>query len=177
MTQSDLDCVKQCLNGHPNQFRLLVQRYQAAVLAYLTGQLGSRDRAEEAAQETFVRAYFNLTKLHKPEKFYSWLIGTAHRVAQEHQRNHQKHDQVVRQMMNRKPEAELSENYALERAIGQLPENHRELILLRYYSGLSCRDVAERLATPLGTVTKRLSQAYVMLREFLQADNGREVTP
>jgi len=55
-----------------------------------------------------------------------------------------------------------------------LPENHRQVILLRYYEGLSCQEVATRLAMPLGTVTKTLSRAYVQLRHELEARDFRE---
>jgi len=175
MMQSDQEFVRQCLNGHPNQFRHQVQRYQGALLAYLTGQLGSRERAEEAAQETFVRAYFNLNKLNQPEKFYSWLIGTGLRVAQEQMREQHKRRELGKQAMENRPAVEMSEEYSLERAIGELPEHFREVILLRYYSGLSCKDTAMQLNLPLGTVTKRLSQAYRMLRETLQDQRRTEV--
>jgi DNA-directed RNA polymerase specialized sigma24 family protein len=52
-------------------------------------------------------------------------------------------------------------------AIAALPEPYRQVILRRYYGDLSCAQVAEGLAVPLGTVTKRLSRAYAMLRVSL----------
>jgi DNA-directed RNA polymerase specialized sigma24 family protein len=56
----------------------------------------------------------------------------------------------------------------LEEALAALPESHRRVILLRYYEGLSCREVATRLVVPLGTVTKTLSRAYTLLRQELK---------
>ena len=53
----------------------------------------------------------------------------------------------------------------LERAIGRLPESQRNIVLLRYYGGLTCAQVARRLELPLGTVTKNLSRAYALMRE------------
>ncbi len=67
-------------------------------------------------------------------------------------------------------------DYPLEEAIAVLPENHRQVILLRYYEGLSCQEVATRLAMPLGTVTKTLSRAYLLLRQELQARERAEQT-
>ena len=61
------------------------------------------------------------------------------------------------------------EDYPLEEAMAVLPENHRQVILLRYYEGLSCQEVATRLDMPLGTVTKTLSRAYALLRQELKA--------
>ena len=72
--------------------------------------------------------------------------------------------------------AEDHVEYPLEEAIAVLPETYRQVILLRYYEGLSCKDVAERLEQPLGTVTKTLSRAYVLLRQELEARGSTERT-
>jgi RNA polymerase sigma-70 factor (ECF subfamily) len=66
--------------------------------------------------------------------------------------------------------------YPLEEAIAVLPESYRQVILMRYYEGLSCQDVATRLGMPLGTVTKTLSRAYVLLRQELKARESVEAT-
>jgi RNA polymerase sigma factor (sigma-70 family) len=65
--------------------------------------------------------------------------------------------------------ADGGEEPPLEAAIAALPETYRQVILLRYYEGLSCQKVAIRLAMPLGTVTKTLSRAYALLRQELAA--------
>ena len=67
---------------------------------------------------------------------------------------------------------EFSDNYSLEAAISELPEAYSEVILLRYYGEQSCKDIAEKLCVPLGTVTKQLSRAYAMLRDKLQHQNS-----
>lgn len=171
MCRTDRDCIQLCLDGHPETFRQLVVRYQAAVLSYLTGRLGDRDRGEEACQETFVRAYFALGKLKNPESLFSWLLGIANRVAAEQQRAEQRQRKVARLLSERGPMPELSHDYALEQAVASLPEGYREVVLLRYYGGRSCGQVAEQLGIPLGTVTKRLSRAYAMLRQSLRQDD------
>lgn len=185
MTETDQYYVERCLDGHPDDFRHLVRRYQPVLLAHLAGKLanrgagfrGVRDRAEEAAQETFVRAYFKMDKLKKPESFFAWLLGIADNVAKEQQRKEQirRKRESVRAFCEEAPEPELSQDYALEAAIASLPEAYREVILLRYYGGLSCGGIAEQLDTPLGTVTKTLSRAYALLRDTLQRQTVSEV--
>ena len=64
----------------------------------------------------------------------------------------------------------------MEEAIAVLPESYRQVILLRYYEGLSCQEVATRLGMPLGTVTKTLSRAYALLRQELEARESAEAT-
>ena len=170
MSENDKYYVERCLDGHPDDFRYLVRRYQAALLANLAGKLGDKDRAEEAAQETLVRAYFNMGKLKKPDAFFSWLLGIADLVAKEQYRKEQlqRRRQIVRSFSEEAPPTELSQDYALETAIAELPEAYRKIILLRYYGGHSCNQIAEQLDMPLGTVTKTLSRAYAMLRDALK---------
>ena len=169
MSETDKYYIERCLDGHPDDFRHLVRRYQGVLLANLAGKLGNKDRAEEAAQETLVRAYFNMNKLQKPDSFFSWLLGIADHVAKEHQRKEQ--IQLRREAIrsfSKETSAELSQDFALEAAVAKLPEWYRKIILLRYYGRHSCNTIAEQLDMPLGTVTKTLSRAYAMLRETLQ---------
>ena len=67
-----------------------------------------------------------------------------------------------------------SPNPEVTRAVGELPEIYRQVVLLRYYAGLSCAEISRDLEVPLGTATKRLSRAYSLLREYLQEQNPQE---
>ncbi len=177
MTENDKYYVERCLDGHPDDFRHLVRRYQPVLLAHLAGKLGNRDRAEEAAQETLVRAYFGMDKLRKPESFLAWLLGIADLVAKEEQRKVmiRRKRESARASIEETAEPELSQDHGLEAAIAALPEAYRTVILLRYYGGLSCGGIAQQLDMPLGTVTKTLSRAYALLRDSLQGRTVSEV--
>ncbi|MFZ2146707.1 MAG: RNA polymerase sigma factor [Sedimentisphaerales bacterium] len=176
MIETDEYYVERCLDGHPDDFRYIVRRYQSVLLAHLAGKLGDKDRAEEAAQESLVRAYFNMNRLNKPGSFFSWLLGIADRVAKEHQRKEQlrRQREAIRSFSDEAPSPELSQDYGLEAAIAELPEGYRQVVLLRYYGDRSCSQVAEQLDMPLGTVTKTLSRAYAMLRKSLQQPKETE---
>ncbi len=177
MSATDRYYIERCLDGHSDDFRYLVRRYQAVLLAHLAGQLDKRDKAEEAAQETLVRAYFALEKLKKRDSFFSWLLGIANRVAKEQRRQEQRRCQQenIRSFSKEIATPELSQDYDLEKAIGELPDSHRKVILLRYYGGYSCSQVAEQLDMPLGTVTKTLSRAYAGLRKSLQQESDAKL--
>jgi RNA polymerase sigma-70 factor (ECF subfamily) len=169
MDATDQDCVERCRNGEPDDFRFLVERYQRPLFAYLAGRLRDRALVEEATQESFVRAFFALRKLEKPGSFHAWLLGIGRRVAYEFQR------QAGRQVAS-EPAWEFAdheaavdpEDHHLEEALAALPESYQQVILLRFYEGLSCQEVGERLNLPLGTVTKTLSRAYAQLRQKLR---------
>lgn len=176
MRQTDGYYVERCLDGHPDDFRHLVRRYQPVLLAHLAGKLSSIDQAEEAAQETLVRAYFKMDRLKSPGKFFSWLLGIAEHVAIEQQRKERvrRKREAVRAFANEVSQPELSLDYGLETAVSGLPDPYRQVILLRYYGSLSCSEIAGQLDVPLGTVTKNLSRAYALLRDAMQQRRDKD---
>ena len=171
MDTTDKECVERCRNGEPEYYRFLVARYQGPLFSYLAGRLRDRFLAEEAAQESLVRAFFGMRQLKKPESFHAWLLGIAGRVAYEFQRSSNRHFEAgdLAESMAAAP-AQEEENEDLNEAIAALPESYRRVILLRYYEELSCQQVADRLGVPLGTATKTLSRAYAELRRLLPSD-------
>lgn len=170
MDIGDKKYVESCCDGHPEDFRMLVSRYQGLLVSYLGGRMRERCQVEDAVQESFVRAFFSLKKLRKPDSFGSWLLGIAGRVAMEQFRDskRRRRDPEIAQSMVT-VSAGKPDDDGLDEAIAALPETYRHVILLRYFEGLSCQEVAQRLEMPLGTVTKTLSRAYAMLRQELQA--------
>lgn len=168
MVENDRFIIRQCLDGRPDEFRHLIRRYQSGVMAFLTGKLKDKNLVEEATQETFVRAFFNLSNLRSPDKFHSWLIGIADRVAKEQLRDMKKLVGLdnVQELHSKK--IQDSEDYKLEEALSMLDEPYRQVVLLRFYSGQSCQEIAENLNVPIGTVTKQLSRAYEKLGSILE---------
>jgi RNA polymerase sigma-70 factor, ECF subfamily len=178
MSEPDAECVRSCLDGHPEAFRFLVDRHQAALMKRLHVRLEDAEEAAEVAQETFVRAYFALRNLQKPEAFFPWLVGIADRVVKEMFRAAKRRRTVA---LSEAGEADPSEKRnaspdpEVANAIAALPEVYREVIVLRFHEGRSCDEISRRLDVPLGTVTKRLSRAYGLLRERLRSSaDGQE---
>jgi RNA polymerase sigma-70 factor, ECF subfamily len=175
--------VRFCLDGHPEAFRHLVARYQTPLMRHLRFRLGDMSEAAEVAQETFVRAYFALGNLRKPEAFFSWLFGIADRVAKETHRAAMRRRSVdFEQVEQAAPpgEQDAGADDAVTEAVTRLPDAYREVIVLRFYGGQSCVEISRDLGVPLGTVTKRLSRAYALLRERLGAerrDQRSEASP
>ncbi len=169
MSETDTFYIHRCLDGHPDDYRFLVKRYQGALRGHLVGKTGNRDLAEDVTQESFVRAYFKIDTLMKPESYFSWLMGIADRVTKEFLKKEQMRKQrnFIRAAVEQAPCESLSKDYSLEEAISRLPEKYRQMVLLRYYSQMPCKQIAEHLSLPIGTVTKTLSRAYVQLRKTL----------
>lgn len=175
MTVSDQELVERCRTGRTEDFAELVRRHERPLLAFLNHRLGEPVRAREAAQEAFVRAWTGLRRLEKPGAFLGWLLGIAARIVLEVRRQGRQ-PCLGPEALDELPApaaAPPGGDDDLEMAIADLPEGQRQVILLRYFDGLSCQEVAERQGTPLGTVTKTLSRAYAALRERL-GDGGGE---
>ena len=176
MPQSDEECIRFCLNDHPEAFRHLVRRYEIPLTRYLRARLGNAEDAAEAAQETFVRAYFALGRLRKSEAFLSWLLGIADRVVKEAWRAARRSRAVDVgrvELADASTAHETTDDAATAEAVARLPPPYREPILLRYYAGHSCAEISRDSGVPVGTVTKRLSRAYVLLRKHLAGKLSR----
>jgi len=172
MPNSDGDFVRQCLDGHPEMFRHLVARYEAPLLHHLLAKLRNYDAAAEAAQESMVRAYFALPKLKNAESFAAWLFGIGDRVGHEMQRAARRLSATsVPETAASFPVPETNParipDLPLRQAVNSLPEPYREVVLLRFYGGQSCSEISSNLGVSLGTITSRLSRAYLLLRKAL----------
>jgi RNA polymerase sigma-70 factor (ECF subfamily) len=168
--QPDEESVRSCLDGQPAAFRELVQRYQSPLRRCLYARLGNAEDATEATQEAFVRAYFALSELRKPASCLYWRMGIAYRVAKETRRAAGRRRTVDWEQLESSEPAHKRDkdtDTSVAEAVAKLPEIYREVIVLRFYGGQSCVQISRDLNVPLGTVTKRLSRAYTLLRERL----------
>lgn len=132
MDIADKECVQRCCDGHPEDFRMLVYRYQGLLFSYLGGRMRDRFQVKEAVQESFVRAFMALKKLRKPKCFCPWLLGIAGRVAKEQFRDlkrRQRDSEIAKSMPA--DSAPSHDDSALDEAIAVLPETYRQVILPR----------------------------------------------
>ena len=171
----DSDWLMRCRAGDLDAYRYLVERYQAPLCSWLTGRLRDPDAAEEVAQEAFVRAWLMLGRFQQGAAFFPWVCGIAAQVAREDWRSRRRRDRHFQlkaesqgEALNVSATTGKEWDIELRAAIDALPGAHRDVVLLRYYGQCSCREAAERLGLPLGTVTKRLSRAHAELRAWFQ---------
>lgn len=149
-----------------------------APLAYRVAQsvLRNRGDAEDVAQEAFVRAYRHFDRLRDRARFRGWLVRIAFRLALDRSRAAKRRTQretLWSQLPSVPPNAEdlaaSSEFQAhLDRAIDELPDKLRVVLLLSAMQGHSTDEVAALLALPPGTVKSRLFFARKKLAEKLQ---------
>ena len=164
--------------GEGTAFEELVMTYQHRVFGVALRMLGSAAEAEEVAQETFVRAHRALADFRGDAKLSTWLYAIAsrlclNRLASGERRLVRQGEDTLLRLSDAapRPDAALERHEletALGRAIGELPEDRRIVVVLRDLEGLSYEEIAEALDLELGTVRSRLHRARADLKDKLE---------
>ena len=169
--------VRQAQRGDARAFSALIARYERSVLAVAYSAVGDSDRAADAAQEAFLKAWQKLEMLKEPQCFGNWLLGIARNVALDAGRKlrRQPAEPLVDQDVPTKadPLAAMHQREQSDRiaaALQQLDELSRSAVVLRYYENLSSREIGQLLSLSPAAVDMRLMRARQQLKEFLGDD-------
>jgi RNA polymerase sigma-70 factor (ECF subfamily) len=178
MPLSDESLVAQSLRGDAQAFAELVTRYTAPIFNLAFRLTGGRAEAENATQETFLRAYSALPRSRTDLAFKPWLFQIAVNLCRDLARK--KRPTAFAEMASDEEEAiedesplplDQVEEHELERAlahaVADLPEMYRAVVTLRYTEELAYEDIAAVLDLPINTVRTHLFRAKSMLRKAL----------
>jgi len=183
--RSDVELVLASVKRQAGAFEALVERYQGLVKLVAFRHSGAEADADDAAQEAFVRAYFSLPTLKEPASFKSWLLRIASNVARDIARRRGRRPSVSLTVdenaetplpfegISDAPSApeRLSRRelrLKIVEAIESLPEDYRQVAVLRYLEDLSYREIAARSGLREDTLRKRIHRANAMLRQKLR---------
>lgn len=160
-------------DGKPSdQFLKLLERFRADLINQAFVILGNQEDAEDVAQETLSHAYLKSEQLRDASRMGAWLRSINRRRAIKlHQRRHSKEERLGTAQSEaleapRKTTLNTTAVVALDsllRAVDALPEQYREVMVLRYWEKLSNDQIAERLGIPAGTVCSRMARANQIL--------------
>lgn len=186
--KSDKQLVGMCRRGNERAARELVNRFQRPVFSIIYRMVRDREKAEDLAQETFVRTFNNLDRYDRSYKFSSWLFKIAYNLTVDHLRrkviktisihgspdavtaDQQEATSVTLESTEEAPDARLESLELadqLESAIGKLREEYRTAIILRHVEGRAYEEIAEIMDIPLGTVKTYIFRARRQLRQEL----------
>ena len=164
--------------GEAQAFEELVRAYQHRVFGVALRMLGNAAEAEEIAQEVFLRAHRALAEFRGDAKLSTWLYAIASRLcltrlgSGERAMIRQGEDSVMLLAHDAGgPDAMLEQTEleaALHRAIAELPDERRIVVVLRDLEGLSYEEIAAALDLPTGTVRSRLHRARLDLKDKLE---------
>lgn len=173
---SETELIFKAREGDRNAFNELVRIHARGVMNVIYRMCGNAQVAEDAAQETFIRAWSHLGSFRVDSSLRNWLYRIALNAATDMLRK-EKHilpnDMDDFSFADPQPGPEgvylQEERTALvQAAIQSLPDASRAVLVLKEYEGLSYREIADALDIPIGTVMSRLNYARKTLKEKLE---------
>ena len=182
------EIIRSVLRGNVNDFEKLVTAYEKNVYNIALRMVGDPDDAADMTQETFIKAYRALSSFRGDSKFSSWLYRIASNVCLDFLRSRSRHPQVSLSTvdeddratfelpdMRQNPEEQLMKKLGMEavrRGLEQLPEQQRQILVLRELGGLSYAELAQTLGLEEGTVKSRIFRARKRLCALLLRDGN-----
>lgn len=164
--------VQRCLSGDTEAFGELVGRYERPIFNVALRMLRDREEARDATQNAFVKAWQHLDQFDRSRRFFSWLYRIAVNESLNRATRRRKTEALDETLEARTdgPEAQAARSeqaLLVERAVEQLSDTYREVIVLRHWLDLSYDEIAEALHVPAKTVKSRLFSARAKLAEIL----------
>lgn len=164
----DSEAIKRCQQGDREAFRHLVERYQKRAVAHAMAILFNRDDAEDAVQEAFIDAFKAIGAFDTSRTFYQWfyvLLRNRCYKLTARRRPTESLDEAL--LVDSQRGAADESRFELEKALHSLTSEEREIVWLKYFSGLSYDELATHLQIPRGTVMSRLFYARQRLKGML----------
>lgn len=176
---SDAAIVARVLDGDTGAYAVIVARYRAQFGRYAVRMLGSREDAEEALQDAFVRAYRSLAKCDEPERFAPWffrILANRCRTAGTRRGRRERtfvNDEIALLSASEEHPAERAAwREELDRALQRLDTDQREAFLLKHVEELGYDDMAEITGVGVSALKMRVKRACERLRVLLQEVHG-----
>ena len=178
MQTSDAKLVTAARSGDRQAFARLVDRYFGTIWAIAYARLGNRAVADDLAQEVFLVAMLHLDSLTDPSLFAPWAGQIARNRAIDWLRHEQRSSKLVamvpvEELANTRADVQESpmereeEAQAVRNAVFALPEEQREIVLLKYVEGLNQTEIAQRLQVHPATIGRQLEKALAAMRDSM----------
>jgi RNA polymerase sigma-70 factor (ECF subfamily) len=188
MQDQEQTWVAQAMAGDRAAFSSLVEAYHRPVFNLAYRMLGNSVEAEDAAQESFIRAYTRLDTYDPSRRFSSWMLSIASHYCIDVLRRRRMTLLSIEELppmldvsmpRSAHPEQVVARSQdadQVQQMLGTLPEHYRTPVILRYWYDMSYREIAETMGVTESTVKTRLHRARAKLAECTQLgnDNGED---
>jgi len=184
---NDQDLVQAYIKGDQSAIEILINRHRSKVYTYILLTIKNQPLAEDLFQETFIKVIQSLRggKYRDNGRFLSWVIRIAHNLIIDHfrkekQMNSVSNDDSEVDLFNSKKLSdenieELIVNSQIKAEIrsliNELPDDQREVVLLRHYGDLSFKEIADQTDVSINTALGRMRYALINLRKLIKEKN------
>jgi len=186
---SDAEILAEVAAGDIDAYGKIVGRYRGRLYNFVFRFVSDKETAEDIVQETFLRAFRKRKEYRAIANFSTWLFTIAGNLAKSELRRRKRWrlfslhrddesdtgmelpDETYRP--DKVAESSLADDQ-IQDAIASLPENYRQVILLRDVEGMAYQEIAEIVDCPVGTVKSRVNRARLKLQQKLK-NEGRDV--
>jgi RNA polymerase sigma-70 factor (ECF subfamily) len=181
---SDYELIQRFIKGEQSCFEHLIHRHKNKVFAYISLYIHDQALAEDLFQDTFMKVIQSVRagKYQDNGKFISWVMRIAHNLIIDHfrkvkQMNTVSNDDYESDLFNSKKFSESTvEDDMIKRQIqkdvrkmiSHLPEDQREVVILRHYAGLSFREIADITDVSINTALGRMRYALINMRKLME---------
>ncbi len=172
---NDEEAVRRCQDGDREAFRHLVERYQDVLYGTAYLMTGNPSVAEEQVQEAFLSAWKGIGRFRNEQPFKPWLVRILVNGIMSRRRRRLIPTTSLEEAAHQRDDddpaglAEAAESQQkVRQALTSLSEEHRQVVMLRYFTGLTVPELAEVLECQEGTVKSRLHRAVGHLRNEMK---------
>lgn len=181
---SDQDLVQAYIQGDQSAIEKLINRHRSKVYTYILLTIKNQQLAEDLFQETFIKVIQSLRggKYRDNGRFLSWVIRISHNLIIDHfrkekQMNSVSNDDSEVDLFNSKKLSDHNIEEVIVNSqirseirllINELPDDQREVVLLRHYGGLSFKEIAEQTEVSINTALGRMRYALINLRKMIK---------
>jgi RNA polymerase sigma-70 factor (ECF subfamily) len=182
----DAILVKNYISGDESALTSLIERHQSKIYGFIYSKVNDRDLSDDIFQDTFIKVINTLrTKSYNEEgKFLPWVMRIAHNLVVDHYRKSNK------MPFNRETEEYSIFNYMsdnaptieskmitdqveadLTRLLDELPEDQKEVLVMRMYQDLSFKEISELTGVSINTALGRMRYAVINLRKIIEKNH------
>lgn len=177
-----VEVVRTAQTGNMAAFDTLYQHYNARICTYLARMVGNDEEGRDLAQETFIKVWHALAKIHDAAQFESWLYRIATNTAIDHLRHRKfrwpllkNSDEVSQYMRIAGPEVQVEEAELIKLALAQLSPQYRACLLLQHVAGFTQREIAKSLNLSEKSISIYISRGCEQFRQaYARLANGKD---
>lgn len=191
--KTDYELVQEFVDGSKSAIEILIKRHKNRVFTYIMLMVKNEQLAEDIFQDTFIKVIHSLQagKYKDNGRFLSWVIRIAHNLVIDHfrkekQMNMLSNDDTVVDLFNNRKLADknIEDNIIYDQIcsdirtlIERLPDDQKEVILLRHYGDLSFKEIADQTGVSINTALGRMRYALINLRKLIQKHDINLIIP